>query len=313
MPSPRSPFLSIIIPVFNEELCLEELSARLYKVMKAMGNRFEVIFVDDGSRDSSLETLLKLRKKYRSMKVIHFARNYGQHPAVTAGMAESRGDVIVTLDADLQNPPEEIPKLVAALQRGFDIAAGWREHREDSLLRTIPSRLVNRLISRVTTVKLHDYGCMLRAYSRVLVDRFLKCEERATYITALMNMLSRNVIEVPVRHEPRTKGKSKYQFFSLLNFVLNIMIGFSDYPIRLVSWFGFLFSAVGLGLGIYLIIYRLINGPGGGAGLTSFVAVMLCLFGLQFVLLGLMGEYLARIYSEVQKRPRYVVDRIYHS
>jgi undecaprenyl-phosphate 4-deoxy-4-formamido-L-arabinose transferase len=228
-------------------------------------------------------------------------------------MAESKGDVIVTLDADLQNPPEEIPKLVAAVQKGYDIAAGWREHREDSLLRTVPSLLVNRLISKVTTVKLHDYGCMLRAYSRVLIDRFLKCEERATYITALMNILSRNVIEVPVKHEPRTKGKSKYQFFSLLNFVLNIMIGFSDYPIRIVSWFGFLFSGVGLGLGIYLIIYRLMNGSGGGAGLTSFVAVMLFLFGLQFVLLGLMGEYLARIYSEVQKRPRYVVDRIYHS
>lgn len=313
MPSPKSPYLSVIIPVFNEELCLEELCGRLYKVLKSMGNPYEVIFVDDGSQDGSLTLLLELRKKNRNMKVIHFARNYGQHPAVTAGMAESKGDIIVTLDADLQNPPEEIPKLTEALEKGYDIAAGWREHREDSLFRTIPSRVVNRLISEVTTVKLHDYGCMLRAYNRVLVDRFLKCEERATYITALMNILSRNVIEVPVRHEPRTKGKSKYRFFSLLNFVLNIMIGFSDYPIRMMSWFGFLFSAVGVGLGLYLILYRLINGPGGGAGLTSFVAVMLILFGIQFVLLGLMGEYLARIYSEVQKRPRYVVDKIYHS
>lgn len=313
MPSPKSPSLSIIIPVFNEEPCLEELCRRLFKVLKDMGNRFEVIFVDDGSRDGSLDLLVRLGRKYKPMKIIRFARNYGQHPAVTAGMAESKGDVIVTLDADLQNPPEEIPKLVEAVQKGYDIAAGWRQHREDSLLRTIPSRVVNRLISRVTTVKLHDYGCMLRAYSRTLIDRFLRCEERATYITALMNLLSRNVIEVPVRHDARTKGKSKYQFFSLLNFVLNIMIGFSDYPIRLVSWSGFLFSAVGLGLGLYLIAYRLLNGPGGGAGLTSFVAVMLILFGIQFVLLGLMGEYLARIYSEVQKRPRYVVDKIYQS
>jgi undecaprenyl-phosphate 4-deoxy-4-formamido-L-arabinose transferase len=313
MPSTSSPMLSVIIPVFNEELCLEELCRRLYKVLRGMGNRFEVLFVDDGSSDGSLKLLLELKKKYRPMKVLHFARNYGQHPAVTAGMAESKGDVIVTLDADLQNPPEEIPKLVQALQKGYDIAAGWREHREDSLLRTIPSRIVNRLISRVTTVKLHDYGCMLRAYSRVLVDRFLKCEERATYITALMNVLSRNVIEVPVRHEPRTQGKSKYRFFSLFNFVLNIMIGFSDYPIRMVSYSGFLFSLVGVGLGFYLVIYRFFYGASGGSGLTSFVAVLLVLFGIEFVLLGLMGEYLARIYSEVQKRPRYVVDKVYAS
>src|SRR6185503_15343354 len=181
------------------------------------------------------------------------------------------------------------------------------------IFRTLPSRVVNRLISRVTTVKLHDYGCMLRAYSRVLVERYLKYEERASYITALMNLLSRNVIEVPVRHEPRQKGKSKYDFFSLLNFVMNITIGFSDYPIRLVSYSGFVFSTVGVGLGVYLFIYRLLYGAGGGSGLTSFIAVMLFLFGVQFVLLGLLGEYLARIYFEVQKRPRYIVDKVYVS
>ncbi len=311
MPTSPFPAISVIIPVFNEKLCLEELCERLFKVLKTTGKSYEALFVNDGSTDGSLELLLTLKKKYPHMKVVHFARNYGQHPAVTAGMAECKGKVIVTLDADLQNPPEEIPKLVAAVEKGYDIAAGWREHREDSLLRTIPSRIVNRLISRVTTVKLHDYGCMLRAYSRVLIERFLKCEERATYITALMNILSRNVIEVPVRHDPRTRGKSKYQFFSLLNFVLNIMIGFSDYPIRVVSYAGFLFSGVGLGLGVWLLVYRLLHGSGGGSGLTSFIAVMLALFGIQFVLLGLMGEYLARIYSEVQKRPRYVIDRIY--
>ena len=304
------PDVSVIIPVYNEELCLEELCRRLYQVLRGMKGTFEVLFVDDGSSDGSFALLTSLSKKYRPMKVIRFSRNYGQHPAVTAGMAESRGKVVVTLDADLQNPPEEIPKLVEAVRQGYDIAAGWREHREDSIFRTLPSKIVNRLISRVTTVKLHDYGCMLRAYSRALVDRFLQCQERATYITALMNMLSRNVIEVPVRHDARTKGQSKYRFFSLLNFVLNIMIGFSDYPIRIVSWAGFLFSVVGVGLGAELLIYRLVHGSGEGAGLSSFVAVMLVLFGIQFILLGLMGEYLARIYSEVQKRPRYVVDKI---
>ena len=154
---------------------------------------------------------------------------------------------------------------------------------------------------------------MLQAYNRTLIDRYLKCQERASYITALMNILSRKVIEVPVRHDARTQGKSKYQFFSLFNFVLNILIGFSDYPIRMVSYAGFLFSSVGLGLGLELIIYRFMNGPGNGAGLSSFVAVILVLFGIQFVLLGLMGEYLVRIYSEVQKRPRYIVDKIYGS
>jgi undecaprenyl-phosphate 4-deoxy-4-formamido-L-arabinose transferase len=311
MPTRARPFLSVIIPVYNERLCLEELCERLFRVVKEMNKSHEVLFVDDGSRDGSLELLLTLQKKYKGLKIIQFARNYGQHPAVTAGMEESRGEVIVTLDADLQNPPEEIPKLVEALLQGYDIAAGWRKHREDSLFRTIPSRIVNLLISRVTTVKRHDYGCMLQAYSRTLVDRYLKCEERASYITALMNVLSRKVIEVPVRHDPRIHGKSKYRFFSLLNFVLNILIGFSDYPIRMVSYSGFLFAAVGLGLGIELIIYRLVNGSVGGSGLSSFVAVILFLFGVQFILLGLMGGYLARIYSEVQKRPRYIIDKIY--
>lgn len=302
--------MSVVIPVFNEEPCLEELCSRLFKVLKSMGKSHEVLFVDDGSTDGSPALLLKLAKKYRPLKVIRFARNYGQHPAVTAGLAESRGEVIITMDADLQNPPEEIPKLVTALKGGYDIAAGWRKNRKDSIFRTLPSRIVNRLLSRMTTVKLHDYGCMLRAYSRVLVDRFLKCEERATYITALMNLLSRKVIEVPVRHEARAKGKSKYRFFSLLNFMLNIMIGFSDYPILLTTWLGFLFSVVGLGFGIYLIVYRFLFGPQGGSGLTSFIAILLVLFGIQFILLGLIGEYLGRIYSEVQKRPRYVIDKI---
>ncbi len=313
MPSSKHPFLSVIIPVYNEELCLEELCQRLYQVLKEIGKSFEVLFIDDGSSDGSLELLLQLKSKYRFMKIIRFSRNYGQHPAVTAGMAESRGGIIVTLDADLQNPPEEIPKLIEALQKGYDIAAGWRKQREDSIFRTLPSLVVNRLISRVTTVKLHDYGCMLRAYSRVLVERYLKCEERSSYITALMNLLSRNVIEVPVRHDSRQKGKSKYGFFSLFNFVMNITIGFSDYPIRLVSYAGFLFSTLGVGLGFYLFIYRLLYGSGGGTGLTSFIAVILVLFGIQFILLGLMSEYLARIYSEVQKRPRYIIDKIFVS
>lgn len=313
MPSSRHPFLSVIIPVYNEQLCLEELCQRLFLVLKDMKKTYEVLFVDDGSRDGSLELLLKLQKKHKSMKVIQFARNYGQHPAVTAGMAESLGEIVITLDSDLQNPPEEIPKLVAALQKGYDIAAGWRQHREDSLLRTIPSRMVNHLISRVTAVKRHDYGCMLQAYSRTLINRYLECQERASYITALMNVLSRKVIEIPVRHDPRTNGKSKYQFFSLLNFVLNILIGFLNYPIRMVTYSGFFFASLGLGLGFELMIYRILYGSGNGSGLSSFVAVILVLFGIQFILLGLIGEYLARIYSEVQKRPRYIIDKIYSS
>jgi len=311
MPASSKSLLSVVIPVYNERPCLEELCRRLYRVLRGMGRKFEVLFVDDGSSDGSLEFLVSQSKKYGSTKVISFARNYGQHPALTAGMAESKGTVIVTLDADLQNPPEEIPKLVEALEKGYDIASGWRTHREDSFLRTIPSRFANLLISRVTTVKLHDNGCALRAYSRVVVDRYLKCGERSSYITALMNLLSRKVVEVPVRHEPRVQGRSKYRFFSLLNFVLNITIGFSDYPVRFMSWLGWLFSGAGISLGGYLFMDRLRLGACGGSGLAPFIAVLLVLFGIQFILLGLMGGYLARIYSEVQNRPRYVVDRVF--
>jgi len=302
--------ISVIVPVYNERENLPELCERLHATLKGMRRSYETIFVDDGSRDGSLELLLQLRRKHRGMVVVELARNFGQHPAVTAGLEASRGKVIVTLDADLQNLPEDIPLLVRAIDEGNDIASGWRRQRHDSFLRTLPSRIVNRLISRMTRVKLHDYGCMLRAHSRPLIDRFLKYGERSTYITAFMNLLTRKVVEVPVRHASRKHGSSKYSFVALARYAVNLMIGFSEYPIQVVSLMGYLFSGVGLALGGWLLTYRIVHGTN-ISGLTSFVAIMLVLFGIQFILLGFMGEYLARIFGEVQKRPRYLVEKIH--
>jgi undecaprenyl-phosphate 4-deoxy-4-formamido-L-arabinose transferase len=302
--------ISVIIPVYNEKDNLPELCERLHRTLKAMRRTHETIFVDDGSRDGSLPLLLQLRKRHRGMVVVELVKNFGQHPAVTAGMEVSRGRIVVTLDADLQNPPEDIPKLVAAIEQGADIASGWRQRRHDSLWRTLPSRIVNRLISRMTRVKLHDYGCMLRAYSRAVIDRYLDCGERSTYITAFMNLLARRVVEVPVNHAPRKHGSSKYSYLALIRYAVNLMIGFSAYPIQVASLIGYLFSAIGLALGGWLIVYRMLHGTN-ISGLTSFVAVMLVLFGIQFILLGFMGEYLARVYGEVQKRPRYLVEKVH--
>jgi len=306
----KPPSLSVIIPVYNEALCLEELCERLYPVLKMIGGKFEVLFVDDGSTDGTMDLLLKLKQKHKPMKIVRFARNFGQHAAATAGMAECAGNVIITMDADLQNPPEEIPKLVVALQRGYDIAAGWRRQRVDSVLRTFPSFLVNRLISMLTRVNLHDYGCMLRAYKRGLIEQYLKCAESNSYITAVMSLLTRNIIEVEVRHEPRTKGKSKYHFFSLFSFVINILVGFSNVPLRIMNWAGILFSAGGAGLGICLLANR--SYYGNNELMTRIIlTVLLFLFGIQFLFLGFLGRYLSGIYTETRNRPRYVIDKIF--
>ena len=303
------PEISVVIPVFNEEPTLEDLYHRLAKTLEALGRSWEVIFVDDGSTDGSANVLRTLHAQDPIVRVVRFNRNYGQHAAVYAGMAHAKGDAVVTLDADLQNPPEEIPVLLRRLDQGADVVGGARTHRHDSWFRRTASRLVNRATSAMVGVRMTDYGCMLRAYRRNVVDQVLACHEISRFIPALANTFAASVAEVPVEHAPRQAGRSKYGLLRLLRLNMDLMTGFSLLPIQAVSLAGVLVAALGLAFAIFLGLRRLFVGPE-VEGVFTLFAVLFFFVGLQILALGLIGEYVGRIYQEVRRRPRYVIAEI---
>jgi undecaprenyl-phosphate 4-deoxy-4-formamido-L-arabinose transferase len=302
-----APEISVVIPVFNEEDNLRELGERLIRTLTAMGRPFEIIFVDDGSTDGSWQLLADLNGQYpQYIRALQFHRNFGQHQAIFAGFQAARGKVMVTLDADLQNPPEEIPRLVAKLDEGYDTVGGWRENRRDSIFRRLPSQLVNTVMSRVTGVKLRDYGCMLRAYRREVVDSINQCHESSSFIPALANLFSNRVAEIPVGHAERERGKSKYGIFKLLRLNFDLMTGFSNLPIHLVGFMGVTIAFLGLLFGFLLLIRRIFVGPE-VEGVFTLFAILFVFVGLNTLGLALIGEYVGRIYREVRGRPRFVV------
>jgi undecaprenyl-phosphate 4-deoxy-4-formamido-L-arabinose transferase len=301
------PEISVVIPVFNEEDNLRELGERLICTLTAMDRPFEIIFVDDGSTDRSWQLLTELNGHYpQNIRALQFHRNFGQHQAIFAGFQAARGQVMVTLDADLQNPPEEIPRLVAKLDEGYDTVGGWRENRQDSIFRRLPSQLVNYIMSRVTGVKLRDYGCMLRAYRRSVVDSINQCQESSSFIPALANLFAHRVAEIPVGHAERERGKSKYGIFKLLRLNFDLMTGFSNLPIHLVGFMGVTIAFLGLLFGFMLIIRRIFVGPE-VEGVFTLFAILFVFVGLNTLGLALIGEYVGRIYREVRGRPRFVV------
>ena len=305
-PTP-APEISVVIPVFNEEDNLRELGERLIHTLTAMGRPFEIIFVDDGSTDRSWQLLTDLNREHPlHVRALQFHRNFGQHQAIFAGFQAARGQVMVTLDADLQNPPEEIPRLVAKLAEGYDTVGGWRENRQDPLFRRLPSQLVNYVMSRVTGVKLRDYGCMLRAYRREVVDSINQCQESSSFIPALANLFAHRVAEIPVGHAERERGASKYSLFRLLRLNFDLMTGFSNLPIHLVGFMGVAIALLGLFFGLFLFIRRIFVGPEVG-GLFTLFAILFVFVGLNTLALALIGEYVGRIYREVRGRPRFVI------
>jgi undecaprenyl-phosphate 4-deoxy-4-formamido-L-arabinose transferase len=305
-PTP-APDISVVIPVYNEEENLQELGQRLIRTLTGMGRAFEIIFVDDGSTDRSWELLTDLNVQYpQYIRALQFQRNFGQHQAIFAGFQAARGQVMVTLDADLQNPPEEIPRLVAKLAEGYDTVGGWRENRRDSLFRKLPSQLVNYLMSRVTGVKLRDYGCMLRAYRREVIDSINQCQESSSFIPALANLFSHRVAEIPVGHAERERGQSKYSLIKLLRLNFDLMTGFSNLPIHLVGFMGVAIALLGLFFGLFLFIRRILVGPEVGGVFTLF-AILFVFVGLNTLGLALIGEYVGRIYREVRRRPRFII------
>lgn len=307
------PEISVVIPVFNEEDNLRELGERLIRTLTAMGRPYEIIFVDDGSTDGSWEILKEIchpagqrYPKTVQIRALQFHRNFGQHQAIFAGFQAAKGKVMVTLDADLQNPPEEIPRLVAKLDEGYDTVGGWRENRHDSIFRRLPSQLVNYVMSRVTGVKLRDYGCMLRAYRRSVVDSINQCQESSSFIPALANLFAQRVAEIPVGHAERERGKSKYGIIKLLRLNFDLMTGFSNLPIHLVGFMGVTIAFLGLLFGFFLIVRRIFVGPE-VEGVFTLFAILFVFVGLNTLGLALIGEYVGRIYREVRGRPRFVV------
>lgn len=304
--------VSVVIPVYNEEANLKTLMGRLIPVMKDTGKSFEIVLIDDGSKDSSL-TILKDFASNPFVRVVELTRNYGQHAAIMAGFSVSRGNMIITMDADLQNPPEEIPNLVRVMEEGnYDVVGTIRKGRKDSFLRILPSKIINMVARRITRVSMRDWGCMLRAYRRPVVERMIACHEQATFIPALATVFAKKVTEIEVAHEERYGGKSNYPLRKLINLQFDLVSSFSDLPLKLLMYGGILMSLLGVCFGALLVVARLMYGAGWAAeGIFTLFAILFIFVGLQFFALGVIGEYIGRIYREVRKRPEYVIENIY--
>jgi len=301
----------VVIPVYNEQENLPALLPRLLPVLDRVGRPYEVLFVDDGSRDASLSILRSFVEAHPGkVRALELSRNFGQHPAILAAFQRARGKVVVTLDADLQNPPEEIPKLLARIDEGYDVVGGIRRQRKDSWFRRAASRMVNRVTGAITGMRLSDYGCMLRAYSRDVVNEINACEENATFIPALAQSFSRRPTEVEVAHAERAAGRSKYSLYRLLRLNFDLMTGFSVVPLQIFTLFGFVVAAGGVGFGIFLGIRRLIVGAE-VEGVFTLFAILFTVVGVLLAGLGIVGEYIGRIYHEVRRRPRFSVRREY--
>lgn len=253
--------LSVVVPILNEAPTLEELADRLVCTLRRVGKSYEVIFVDDGSTDDSAKLLKGLYEFHPTIKVIRLNRNYGQHMAIFAGLERARGEVVVTLDGDLQNPPEEIPRLLEKVQEGYDVVCGQRTLRQDPLLRRLLSSLASMLASRLVDVTMDDYGSMLRAYRRPVVDQVLRCQDRSMYIPALANAFAGSIAEIPVEHRRRAAGGSRYNFIGLLRLMADLATGSSLLPIRLISLTGALLALLGVGFGLYIALQSVQGSP----------------------------------------------------
>jgi undecaprenyl-phosphate 4-deoxy-4-formamido-L-arabinose transferase len=302
--------ISIVIPVYNEESNLERLIARLYPVMKEMGKPFEIIFTDDGSRDRSLAILKEKSREMPEIKIIEFNGNFGQHMAILAAFEQCSGDIIVTLDADLQNPPEEIPNLVREVEKGHDVVGTVRRNRRDTLFRKLASRLVNATVSRMTGMRMNDYGCMLRAYRRDVIEYINRCRETTTFIPALAQTFASNPVEIEVSHEERAEGESKYSLYRLVRLNFDLMTGFSVVPLQLFALFGIVTAILSLVFALFLMVRRFIVGAE-VEGVFTLFAILFFFIGIVIFGIGFVGEYVGRIYQEVRRRPRYVIRRLH--
>lgn len=302
--------LSVIIPVYNEEAGLTALFARLYPALDALNTRYEIVFINDGSRDRSAALLAAQHAARPDVtRAILFAANFGQHMAILAGFEHAHGQYVVTLDADLQNPPEEIGRILEQLRAGHDYVGTIRQLRQDSAWRRYASRMINRMRERSTRIHITDQGCMMRGYARNVVDAVNACREVSTFVPALAYTFAQRPTEINIRHEERFAGESKYSIYSLIRLNFDLMTGFSLLPLQFVSMAGMLLSLLSGAFVTYLFIRRLVVGPE-AEGLFTLFGIAFFLIGILLFAVGLIGEYVGRIYQQVRARPRYLVQAV---
>jgi undecaprenyl-phosphate 4-deoxy-4-formamido-L-arabinose transferase len=304
------PEISIVIPVYNEAEGLAALFARLYPALDKLQSSYEIIFINDGSRDASPAILAEqFHARPDVTRVILFNGNFGQHMAILAGFEQARGEIVITLDADLQNPPEEIGNLVAKMREGFDYVGTIRKQRQDSFFRRYASRAMNSLREKITRIKMTDQGCMLRAYSRQIVGTINQCREVNTFIPALAYTFARKPTEIEVAHEERAAGESKYSLYQLIRLNFDLVTGFSIMPLQWFSMLGIMLSFSSAALFIVMLVRRFVIGAE-VEGVFTLFAITFFLMGVILFGIGLLGEYVGRIYMQVRQRPRYVVQTI---
>ena len=306
----KSVDLSIVIPVYNEAENLAPLFDRLTDTLDKIGRVYEIIFTNDGSKDASLDLLKAFfQKRPEIIRIVDFHGNFGQHMAIMAAFEQSRGKTVVTLDADLQNPPEEIPQLLRKMDEGYDYVGSYRAHRQDSFFRTYISRLVNWFRESTTDIRMRDQGCMLRAYSRQIIDQIVQSGERSTFIPALAYKFSLNPTEIEVKHDARAAGVSKYNLYRLIRLNFDLITGFSLIPLQIFTLFGMAISALSALLVGYMILRRLIIGPE-AEGVFTLFAIVFFLISVVITGIGIIGEYLGRIFQTLSQRPRYVIRQV---
>jgi len=304
------PEVSVVIPIYNEQDGLQALFDRLYPALDALHTPYEIVFVNDGSRDNSVSILAEqFRARPDVTRVVLFNGNYGQHMAILAGFEAARGDIMVTLDADLQNPPEEIKHLVAKMREGYDYVGSIRRKRQDSAWRTYASKAMNHLRERITNIKITDQGNMLRAYGRNVIDLVNQCGEVNTFVPALAYRFARKPTEILVEHEERAAGESKYSLYSLIRLNFDLVTGFSLVPLQIFSMMGMLL-AIGSGLLVLVLLVRRLFLGAEAEGLFTLFAIAFFFMGVILFGIGLLGEYVGRIFQQVRARPRYVVQTI---
>jgi len=308
--------LSIVIPIYNERESIEKLYKKLDEALSRINLKYEVMLIDDGSTDGTFNELLKIHRKNKLYKIIRFRKNFGQTPAISAGFSYAEGEVVVTLDADLQNDPQDIQVLLSKMNEGYDIVSGWRKNRKDkAVTRRFPSIIANKIISKLTGVHLHDYGCTLKAYKKEVVKNINLYGEMHRYIPAIASWMGVKVAEVPVTHHSRRYGKSKYGVSRTIKVILDIitlkfLLSYSQSPIQIFGLVGLFSGLVGFIMTSYLIIMRLFfNQPLADRPLFI-LSIFIIFIGVQLITIGLLAEVLIRVYHEVQNRSTYVIKDI---
>ena len=314
----KSPQISVVVPVLNEQDNIEPLYEQITQTLDDK-YKYEIIFVDDGSSDNSFAILSRLQKTDSKVCVIRFRKNFGQTAALSAGFTHARGNIIAAIDADLQNDPADIPKMIDKLEEGFDVVSGWRKKRHDKVItRLVPSKIANWLISKITGVKLHDYGCTLKAYRKEILAEIKLYGEMHRFIPALASWSGARIAEMQVNHRPRTAGSAKYGLERTLKVLLDLitvkfLLSFSTKPIQLFGGWGFLALFLGGASGIVVVLMKILKSVDMTGNPLLYLTILLLVIGVQFIFMGLLAELLVRTYHESQNRPTYVIKEILES